>query len=492
MAWIKRLGAVRPSGHAGLILLTCFAVFFGLASVMLPGWFIFSVLLVPTVAALVLARPEYGLTAFIALVSGLLHPALIPRVPVLGGAVAATDVTLAMLAVYAFWTVVAQTERAKSVPVAGARWLAVSLGLYGVCFVIAVVTSLWVRDLIPTAVLGEARRLVYLVTLPIAVVILRQPERQERFVFSIVVLGCLLSMGQILQGVFNLPVFGDQQMSSLGLQGQLGDATTRAITLGINLIIYSLLLTVGAYLLGVTSNWRFFAVSGLLLMGIFLTYGRTIFVSVIISLLIVVSWLNLRKLPRLVGSLVILIALGSAFGMFWKPDSLSAVYHRMTTIDEAIEHGTSAQWRFWEAEAMLPHIQKNPLTGIGLGADYWTRGTTKSPELNRYIHNGYLYMAGKMGLPALAFFLSSMVAILVMGRRLAKSNALSWARVVGAAGAALMVHFAFSSITEPHLMSDRSIVVIAIAGALVYLAARRTTCAGGATVTGVPSRRRIA
>jgi hypothetical protein len=478
MAPLSRLGAIRPLAHAGWFVLVFLAVFFGLASAVLPGWFVFSVLLVPAVAALMLVRPEYGLTACMALVGGLIHPALIPRVPILGGALAAADATLAMLAVYAVWTVAARTDNAKSGPVAGARWLAVSLGLFGVCFVIAVTMSLWVRDLTPTVVLGETRRLLYLITLPIAVVILRQPERQERFVFSIVVLGCLFSLGQILQGVFNVPVFGDQRMSTLITIEQREESTTRAITLGINVILFSLLLTVAAYIVGAIRKPLFFAVAGLLSMGILLTFGRTTIVAAVVCIIILVWWLNPRKLPHLAGLMIVAIAVGATLGFLLKPDSVEAFLYRMTTIGDEIDYGDSARWRIWETEAMLPIIQQHPLAGIGLGADYkGAGGSSKSPELNRFMHNAYLYMAGKMGLPALAFFISSMVAILTIGRRSAKSDASPWTRVVGAAGAALMVHFFISSITEPHFMVDFGVISIATTGALVYLSARRSATA---------------
>jgi O-antigen ligase len=460
--------------RVGLSFLAIFlALSIGLVSAFLPAWLVISALVVPAVAVLMFLRPEYALLALLALACGLIHPAFVPRVPFLGGSISAKDFVLIMLTVYATFLLAEKKGEVEFVPVAGIRWLVVSLGFYGVWFIFSVTMSLWVKDLAPPIVLAEARRLIYLIALPIAVIILRQPDRQQRFVVGVVLLGCLLSLGQILQGVLNIPVFGSQYMSSLGLVGDLGDSTTRAITLGINEIVYSLLLTVGAYVLGLIRRSLFFAVAGLLLIGIFLTYGRTTYASVLICLIIVISWLNFGRLPRLAGALVIMITVGFAFGMLWKPDSLEAVIYRVTTVDKEIDYGYSARWRIWEAEAMLPHIAANPLTGIGLGADYWNSRSSDNPELNRYMHNGYLYMAGKMGLPALILFLSLMAAIFAIGRRSAKSHASAWTRFVGAAGAALMVHFAFSSITEPHFMSDPSIVNIAIAGALVYLSARR-------------------
>lgn len=482
MASIKRLGPVRPIASAGLILLAGLAVFFGLASALLPAWFVFSVLLVPAVAALMLVRPEYALAACVALVSGLIHPALVPRIPAFGGALAAADAALLMLSLYAVWSFAAQEGKAASAPVAGARLLAVALGLFGVTLAIAVTTSLALRELNPAFVLGETRDLLYLITLPIAVVILRERERQERFVVGFVVLGCLFSVGQVLQGVFNIPVFGAQGMSALETLGRQDDATTRANTLGLSVIVYSLLLTVGAYVLGTLRKSLFFSVAALLFVGIVLTFGRTTFAAVFICVAVVVWWLNPRKLPQLAVLLVIVVAAGSALGLYLKPESFAAVYYRMTSIGDEIDHGYSAQWRYWEFEAMLPHIQQHPLAGIGLGADYkGLSGSSARPDLNRYMHNAYMYMAGKMGLPALGFLLLSMTAIFAIGRRSAKSDAAPWARIVGAASAAMMIRFLFASLTEPHLMEDYGVVVIAIAGALAYLSAQRTAPAGTST-----------
>lgn len=466
------------------------AIFLGLASAVLPGPFIIAMLLVPAIAALVFVRPEYTLTACVGLVCGLIHPALVPRIPVFGGALAAADATLAMLVGYAMWVVATQRGKAPPSPVAGARLLGVSLALFGVCFAIAVALSLTVRDINPAHVLGETRDLLYLAFLPVAVVILRQRERQQRFVISFVVLGCLFALGQVLQGVFNIPVFGAQGMSALETLGRQSEGTTRANTLGLNVIVFSLLLTLGAHLLGLIHRTLFYLVGGLLFVGIVLTFGRTTFAAVFVCMLVVVWWLDARKLPLFLCSLVLVVLVGSGIGMWLKPDSFAAVYFRMTTIGEEIDRGYSAQWRFWEMEAMLPHLQQHPLVGVGLGADYkGARGSSVTPELNRYVHNGYLYMAGKMGLPALAFFLLMMAAIAAIGRRSAKSADSPWTRVVGAASAAMMIRFLAASITEPHLMSDYGVVVIAVAGALVCLSARG---APASTAPGEPLGRKRA
>ena len=472
---LSRLPVRAPRlGSAGMgLAVVGLAIFLGLASAILPGSFIFALLVVPAIAVLVFIRPEYTLTACVALVCGLIHPALVPRIPAFGGALAAADATLVMLVIYTLWVLATQREQAPAPVVKGVQLLAASLALFGVLFATAVVLSLIVRDINPAHVLGETRDLLYLACLPVAVVILRQSDRQRRFVVSFVVLGCLFAVGQVLQGVFNIPVFGAQGISVLETLGRQDDGTTRANTLGLNVIVFALLLTLGARVQGLISRPLFCAVGGLLFVGIVLTFGRTTYAAVFVCMGVVVWWLDAKKLPLFLCSLVLVVLAGAGIGFVLKPDSFAAVYFRMTTIGEEINRGYSAQWRFWEMEAMLPHLAKHPLIGVGLGADYkGTLGSALTPELNRYVHNAYLYMAGKMGLPALLAFLLMMAAIAAIGRRSAISALSPWTRVVGAAGAAMMIRFLAASITEPHLMSDYGVVVIAVAGALVYLSAR--------------------
>jgi O-antigen ligase len=479
---LMRVGArVGPVDRIGVVSAALFlALFCGVASVFLPAWFVVSVLLVPSVLVVLLVRPEYALVIFIGLVCDLVHPALVPRVPFLGGSLAAGDATLLMLVMYGLWTGASQagTKQGAAVasasPVPGWRLLVTSVVLFSACLLLSVVLSLSVWGLSATVVLGETRDLLYLAALPIALVVLRQPARQQRFVVGLVVLGCLFSIGQVLQGLFNLPVFGTAGISALETLGYREYSTTRSNTHGLSIIIFSLFLVLGAYVLGTARKALLIPVLGLLAMGILLTFGRTTFAAVLLCVIVLVAWLDVKRLPRLLSLLLLFVVLVSALGLMFKPASFEAVLYRMTSIESELRYGYSAGWRFMEVDAMLPHILSYPLTGIGLGADYkGLSGSSAYPDLNRYMHNAYLYMAGKMGLPALALFLTMMGSIFAIGRRSARNGASPWVRIVGAASAVMMIRFVISSVTEPHLMSDHGVLTIGIAGALACLAVWR-------------------
>ena len=116
----------RMLARAGAVSMALFlALFLGLASVFLPAWFVVSTMLVPAVLVLMLVRPEYALLAAVALVCDLVHPALVPRVPLLGGSISAADAALAMLTAYATWVFVAGAGKTRLAPIPGGRWLLV-------------------------------------------------------------------------------------------------------------------------------------------------------------------------------------------------------------------------------------------------------------------------------------------------------------------------------------------------------------------------------
>lgn len=484
MAAISAGARHKPPLQAGLLLAAVFfALFLGLAAVFLPALFVVSVLVLPSVLVVLLIRPEYALVACIAFAGKLVHPALVPRVPFLGGSLAAADATLVVLALYAIWVYFSRAGKVDmSVPVkappAGGWLLAAVAGLFGASLLISIGLSLSVKDLGVSVVLGEARDLLYLVLLPAAIVILRERQRQERFVVALVVLACLFSIGQVLQGLFNIPVFGTSGISALETLGYREYSTTRSNTHGLSIIIFALLLTIGAHSLGVLRRGLFVPLFSLLAMGILLTFGRTTFATVVLCVLVLVAWLNLKSLPRLAVLSLLFVMVVGTLGYALKPASFDAVLYRMTSVSDELRYGHSAGWRYHEVDEMLPHIIEHPLTGLGLGADYKGIGASSAaPDLNRYMHNAYLYMAGKMGVPALVLFLLMMLVIFVIGRRLARSDASPWVRVVGAASAVMMIRFWIASVTEPHLMSDHGVATIAICGALVLLATRRTTYA---------------
>lgn len=469
------------------VLVITSGVFLGIVAVFLPFWLVFSFLVLPLFALILFTRPEYALVAFIGLACGLIHPSFVPKLPFLGGAVGAADLALAMLALYVVivhFVRKSPRDRPAAQQKAGAALLMRNAYIgFMVLFMVAVIASLTLKGLEKGVVLGEARDLGYLLVLPLAIAILDTPVRQIRFVRAFVALGLLFSVGQILQGLFDIPVFGSSgRLEVLETLGQKEYGATRSLTRGINIIIMSLLLLVGGYVLGRIPRLAFFVMAGLLGAGIFLTFGRTTFAVVGLSVSLIVVWLNPKKIPELSSVFFLALVIAIAGVAFFKPAAISGVIDRVTNTGTELRSGASAQWRYEEAQFMIPKIVANPFLGIGLGAEYKSvGGSWLNPDLNRYMHNAYLYMAGKIGVPALMLFLLFMFGVYRSARRSMQFRELpAMQRVVLAVSAAMMIRFALASITEPHFMADYSLTIIALCGGLVWLFSRTELTPPGA------------
>jgi len=174
--------------------------------------------------------------------------------------------------------------------------------------------------------------------------------------------------------------------------------------------------------------------------------------------------------PRLdVSALPLVDGLAERFGSLLRPSD---------TLDTG-----SLQWRSFEMMAALKAIRRHPLTGVGLGGryrdltiyqgeaqGYLTRGSLAAEEVSRftrYVHNSYLAIAVKMGLPGLAVLLWFCAAALFRGLRVLRDvSELEYRGVVlgalaGFAGMFLWCYF------HAHLIKAESTGVIALMAGLV-------------------------
>ena len=116
---------------------------------------------------------------------------------------------------------------------------------------------------------------------------------------------------------------------------------------------------------------------------------------------------------------------------------------------------------------MLPQIAANPILGLGLGGAYRAPARSDAlPEHVRYTHKGYLYMASKVGVQNLRFFVWCVGMILLWSWRGARTEQDPRSRGVHAAIGAGVLGVLLASITEPHLMRDSSLAFLGVPAGL--------------------------
>jgi O-antigen/teichoic acid export membrane protein len=148
-----------------------------------------------------------------------------------------------------------------------------------------------------------------------------------------------------------------------------------------------------------------------------LTYERTFWVATAAAL----GVLALRAPPaqriRVVGLGAALIALVIAGMAVAAPRDLTAARERLESIG-AYGSDLSVRYRLTESRHVIDEIRGRPLLGSGLGATIlWGRpyeGVRPSSE--SFAHNGYLWLAWKLGLPAAGLLLLLIVTAVVWRR----------------------------------------------------------------------------
>lgn len=192
------------------------------------------------------------------------------------------------------------------------------------------------------------------------------------------------------------------------------------------------------------SRLKFFFTFQVLFIGVghILTYMRAQWVAMFIGLSLIglvilpKSWFSLSKYAIL-GLYILLI-----MALLWANVGLSNSYQipfvngivdrfvSLLSPNDTLETD-SLQWRVFENGKALDAILKQPLLGVGLGGRYralttfqgeslglWTRGNQAPDQVTlftRYVHNSYLSITVKMGIPALMILLWFCTALLVNG-----------------------------------------------------------------------------
>lgn len=219
----------------------------------------------------------------------------------------------------------------------------------------------------------------------------------------------------------------------------------RVMPAGQMLMHFMWFVALGMLLFTHVRSWRFFHVFQLIYLGggHILTYTRAQWLAMLVGIGLVLVIFYPRYKNHLVKATVVissialivwaLILVGGAWLDAADHPFIAGIVMRfgsLFTPGETAETG-SLQWRTFETETALASIYAHPWAGVGLGGRYRSlttlageangnlaRGSLADGEISRftrYIHNSYLAITVKMGLPGLVAFLWFCAAVLVCG-----------------------------------------------------------------------------
>jgi O-antigen ligase len=158
-----------------------------------------------------------------------------------------------------------------------------------------------------------------------------------------------------------------------------------------------------------------------------------------------------------------------------KPGAARTAFERLTSV-AGLATENSYSYRVFESHTVVEAIAARPVTGSGFGATItWgvekLFGTITTP----FVHNGYLWLAWKIGIPAAAFVV--LVLVRAVLRRCPSEDTAEW-RILRKGSQASVLAILLTSLTFPPF---NSLDITAAIGLLVAICYSRTSPAAASS-----------
>jgi len=262
---------------------------------------------------------------------------------------------------------------------------------------------------------GEFRSLLGFAGFLIALPILNQPGLRKRLLVSLLGLAVALGLWGIVQWVGHLGFEGDVGVRPGVRLTTTGTGQLQGGLFGFPVAIvacYAVLL--GGAVRSRAAKASLAAAMFLNAVSLLLTFERTFWVATVAGLLVVT--LKAGSLQRLKSVLLLpllFIVLYAALSVV-APVELTTARQRLSSL----KYGTVDRYRVEESDHVRTAIVRHPIVGSGLAATiFWGRPWAQVPAKSyAYSHNGYLWLAWKIGVPAAALLVILLgVAVLLRG-----------------------------------------------------------------------------
>jgi hypothetical protein len=270
----------------------------------------------------------------------------------------------------------------------------------------------------------ETRVLLGWGTFLLAVPLLADPRSRARLLKGLLVIGLAVGVWGLVQYFTNigLTAGSDSGVRSGATVTNLGPAYTQSRSIQGGLFAFPLAFLMGIAVLvlaQVRSRAVRIALGAMVLVNaacLVLTYERTFWLATVVGLgLIVVKGDSAQRIKSvaLVGMLVV-VSLAALATL--SPGSIEAARVRLLSLGQGTSDN-SVRARLAETRPMLHKIDDRPVQGWGLGDDIvwgmpWANVSAKATP---FAHNGYLWLAWKLGVPA-ALLLALLMAWSVIAR----------------------------------------------------------------------------
>jgi O-antigen ligase len=262
----------------------------------------------------------------------------------------------------------------------------------------------------------EGRVLLGLGTFLIALPLVSHAATRSRLFAALAVVAFALGAWGMLQwlGHFSFGLAGDVGVRS-GVRltsGGSGQLQGGAFAFPVAIIVCFAALTLGEIR---SWFWRGLLVAALALniASCIVTFERSFWLDTLAGLLFVLVFAAGRRRVKLVMTLLVAGTVTIAALAVITPSTLTTAQQRLNSIS-SYSSDDSVRYRVVESRFVYDRIRAHPLTGSGLGASiFWGQPWAQVPPKTRhYSHDGYFWLAWKVGVPAAALLVGLLVSAL--------------------------------------------------------------------------------
>jgi O-antigen ligase len=478
---------------------------------LLAGFLAISILIGPEIAmlglgaifvgipliALLWNRPELGLLAVVFLASSLIRSDIFDlRLPV-GGLELRDLALIAMLSLLSFRGLIRKELAIPWPPVAIPLIIFLAFALFSTFYAIVF------RHVAANWVFSELRAVVFYSVFFVTAWAVTTSRQIKSVLVGMYIIADLIAGVVILQQFLgtNKYLLAAMSYSNWRVYAELaggtgGLGTVRIMPPGV-LLVYFMMIISFCMLVFLAQRWRrrIFLILQISFLGIslLLTYTRALWIGTAFALgvvLLAIFPIYKAKVVRyFVTAGALIFVLFSLINIFALQDIgnsalVTGLLERVGSIftPNATMESASIQWRLFENGEAIRSISENPLLGVGLGNSYrglttlqgeslgWRTGGSLAADsitrFTRFIHNGYLYIAVKLGIPAFICFLWFCMAFSIIGwilfRRLAKGQYKGMVLAILAGFIGLLLW----SIYHQHFMMTESTAIIGLVAGL--------------------------
>ena len=451
------------------------SIFFGLVSAVLPWWLVLVLMMMPLTLFLAWRYSEMAALLMVALQFGVLS-AFTLKIPLAGGALLPEDIGIPLLLVILALKNSHDLRQRFSPLVPYVK----TLGLLIICATVSAVISLGYGVAPIKDILNEARPYLSWLLFPLLCLAVDSDNKKQRFKMGIFFLAIIVAMGVIFQSLTGDTILGKgQAVRDVYTLGDSDEGVKRSDTSGNFLMVGVLVYIFYSFSQRHIRRPILLVVAGIILVaGIGVGFGRGLWLSTIFAIPVLFFYSKASVYFRFsVGILIIFIILAIGVSIF-KPDYAASIENRFLSIVEEVESGSSFGRRTLENQYALQRIEASPLIGVGIGGQVKPRDSESRgwEGESRYIHNTYVGIAVKLGLPGL--FIALILVWIILHRTFSATTRFSNDPALMFASFWIVVTTTLlTAATQPNLIASSGVTSITLA--IFFSEAYRSENIGG-------------